>query len=130
MDLVSRIRPSITSHGSIGDGRFTRAVDTPRSFRDAKASPDGRRIAIAVGASTESDLWIVEANGTLSRLSFALSPHRPTWRSDGSGVTVGAEKDGMWRLLTVAADGKGDPTVLLESSHRMYPNAWSPTADT
>jgi Tol biopolymer transport system component len=107
-------------------GRFTRAVDTPRSFRDAKASPDGRRIAIAVGASTDSDLWIVEANGTLSRLSFALSPHRPTWTSDSSGVTVGAEKDGMWRLLTVAADGKKDPTVLLESSHRMYPNAWSP----
>ena len=25
----------------------------------------------------------------------------------------------------MAADGKGEPTVLLESPHRLYPNAWS-----
>ena len=24
------------------------------------------------------------------------------------------------------ADGKGEPTVLLEAAQRMYPNAWSP----
>jgi serine/threonine protein kinase len=108
------------------DGQLTRAVDTPRPFRDIKASPDGRRVAIAIGTSVESDLWLVEANGTLSRLSFSMSPHRPTWTPDGAGITVGSEKDGSWRLLTVAADGKGDPAVLFESSHRMYPNAWSP----
>jgi serine/threonine-protein kinase len=108
------------------EGQLRRAVDTPRPFRDPKVSPDARRLAVVIGQTTESDLWLLDANGTLSRLTFALSPHRPTWTADGSGITVGAEKDGKWRLLTVPAEGKGEPTVLFESPHRMYPNAWSP----
>ncbi|HEV8331447.1 MAG TPA: protein kinase [Steroidobacteraceae bacterium] len=107
-------------------GQLRRAVDTPRPFRDPKASPDGKRVAVVVGTSTESDLWLLDTNGTLSRLSFGTSPHRPTWTPDGSGITVGAEKDGTWRLLTLPADGNGAPTVLHEASSRMYPNAWSP----
>ena len=107
-------------------GELQRAVDTPRPFRDPKASPDGKRVAVVVGTSTESDLWMLDANGTLSRLSFSVSPHRPTWTPDGRGITVGAEKDGTWRLLTIPADGNGAPTVLHEASYRMYPNAWSP----
>ena len=107
------------------EGRLTRVSDTQRPFRSIKASPDGRRIAAVIGTSAESDLWLVDANGTLSRLSFGLSPHRPTWTSSGGGITVGAQKDGTWRLLTLAADGKGEPTVLLERPHRLYPNAWS-----
>ena len=108
------------------DGTFTRAVDTPRRFRDLKRSPDGRSIAVVVGIATDSDLWSVDANGTLSRLSFGLSPYRPTWTADGRGITVGARKDGKWRLLTIPADGSGEPTVLLESQNRLYPSAWSP----
>jgi serine/threonine-protein kinase len=108
------------------DGRFTRAVDTPRRFRDLKRSADGSRIAVALGTSTESDLWSVDANGTLSRLSFGLSPFRPTWAPDGRGITVGARKHGRWRLLSVPADGTGQPRLLLESANRMHPNAWTP----
>jgi hypothetical protein len=107
------------------EGRLTRVSDTPRPFRHIKASPDGRRITTVIGTSTDSDLWLVEANGTLSRLSYGLSPHRPTWTSSGVGITVAAQKDNTWRLLTLRADGKGDPTVLFESPHRLYPNAWS-----
>jgi serine/threonine-protein kinase len=107
-------------------GQLLRAVDTPRPFRDPKASPDGKRVAVLVGTSTESDLWVLDTNGTLSRLSFGISPHRPTWTPDGSGITVGAEKEGTWRLLTLPADGNAAPTVLHEASYRMYPNAWSP----
>ncbi len=108
------------------EGQLRRAVDTPRRFRDSRRSPDGQRIAAAVGSSTESDLWSVDANATLSRLSFGLSPYRPTWTADGSGITVGAQKDGKWRLLTIPAEGTGEPTVLLESPNRLYPNAWTP----
>jgi len=108
------------------DGTFTRAVDTPRRFRDLRRSPDGRSIAAVLGIASDSDLWSVDASGTLSRLSFGLSPYRPTWTADGRGITVGARKDGRWRLLTIAADGSGEPIVLLESPSRLYPNAWSP----
>jgi serine/threonine protein kinase/Tol biopolymer transport system component len=108
------------------DGRFTRAVDTPRRFRDLRRSPDSRRLAAVVGTATESDLWSVDANATLSQLTFGLSPFRPTWTPDGRGITVGARKDGKWRLLTVPVDGGGDPSVLYESANRLYPVAWFP----
>jgi serine/threonine protein kinase/Tol biopolymer transport system component len=108
------------------DGQFTRAVDTPRRFRDLSRSADGARIAAVVGTAMESDLWAVDANATLSQLSFGLSPYRPTWTADGRGITVGAKKDGKWRLVTIPADGTGDPSVLLEGANRMYPDAWSP----
>jgi Tol biopolymer transport system component len=107
------------------DGNFKRAVDTPRRFRDLKRSPDGRSIAVVLGIATDSDLWSVDASATLSRLSFGLSPYRPTWTADGRGITVGARKDGKWRLLTIPADGAGEPTALLESQNRLYPSAWS-----
>jgi hypothetical protein len=108
------------------DGRLARASDAPRPFRNVKVGPDGRRIATVIGTATESDLWIMDANATLSRLTFSLAPHRPTWTATGEGITIGAEKAGSWRLMTIALDGKGDPTVLFESPHRLYPNAWSP----
>ena len=108
------------------DGRIVRVTDTPRAFRDVKVGPDGRRVATVIGTSTEGDLWLVDATGTLSRLTFSLSPHRPTWTKRGDGITVGAGKDGRWRLLTVPVEGKRNSTVLLESSHRLYPNSWSP----
>jgi len=107
------------------DGRFSRAVDKPRRFRDLTRSADGQRIAAAVGTALESDLWSLDANGTLSQLTFGLSPYRPTWTADSRGITVGAKKDGRWRLLTVPADGGGEPSVLLEGTTRMYPDAWS-----
>jgi serine/threonine protein kinase/Tol biopolymer transport system component len=107
------------------EGRLDRAVETPRPFRDLNVSPDGSRVAVVVGTSTESDLWLVEANGTLSRLSLQISPHRPAWTPDGRAITVGAQRDGTWRLLTIPADAKDNPTVLLESANRLYPNAWS-----
>ena len=74
------------------EGRLSRVSDTPRPFRNVRASPDGRRIATVIGTSTESDLWLVDANRTLTRLSFDLSPHRPTWTSNGGGITVGAKR--------------------------------------
>jgi serine/threonine-protein kinase len=106
-------------------GTFTRSVDEPRRFRDPASRPDGQRIAAIVGSSSESDLWSIDANATLSRLTFGLSPYRPTWTADGRGITVGSRKDGTWRLLTVPADG-GEPAVLLESRNRLYPDAWLP----
>jgi Tol biopolymer transport system component len=108
------------------DGRFERVVDTPRPFRDPRVSPDGRRVATVVGSSTESDLWVADANATFSRLSFNLSPHRPAWTPDGTHITVGAEQGGKWRLLSIAADGTGQPSVLFETPNRVYPSAWAP----
>jgi Tol biopolymer transport system component len=118
------------------EARIQRVVDTPRPFRDPRSSPDGRRVAITIGPTLDSDLWMVDSNATLSRLSFNLSPYRPTWTPDGTRIIVGAQntaaqkadagKPVPWRLLAFAADGTGSPTVLFEGPHRVYPDAWTP----
>ena len=122
----SRARTSPTCRGSVTMERFQRAVDTPRRFRDLERSPDGGRIAVVVGTSTESDLWAVDANGTLARLSTGLSPYRPTWTADGRGITVGAKKDGKWRLLTDSRPmARASPSSCSRARTGLYPDAWS-----
>jgi eukaryotic-like serine/threonine-protein kinase len=108
------------------DGRIERAVGTPRRFRDLRRRADGGRVAVVLGSSTDADLWSIDPNGTLSRLSFGLAPFRPTWLPDGRAITVGAQKGGTWRLVTVPADGTGQSFVLLDGVNRMYPDAWAP----
>ena len=118
------------------DVRIQRVVDTPRPFRDPRASPDGRRVAITIGPTLDSDLWMVDSNATLSQLSFNLSPYRPTWTPDGTRIIVGAQNKAAqnadpgppppWRLLAFTADGTGSPAVLFEGPNRVYPNAWTP----
>jgi serine/threonine-protein kinase len=118
------------------DVRIQRVVDTARPFRDPRSSPDGRRVAITIGSALDSDLWVVDSNATLSRLSFNLSPYRPTWTPDGTRIIVGAQGSaartaeagtpGPWRLLAFTADGTGSPAVLFEGPNRVYPNAWTP----
>jgi eukaryotic-like serine/threonine-protein kinase len=108
-------------------GNIARITKTPRAFRDPRLGPDGRRIATRIGTGASSDLWLVDAeSGTLTRASFGLAPYRPIWTPDGRGVTVSAEKDGRWRLLTVPTSGSNRPQVVLESANRLYPNAWTP----
>ena len=48
-------------------GRVTRVSDTPRTFREPRLSPDGRRVAVVIGRGTDADLWILDiATGTLT----------------------------------------------------------------
>ena len=109
------------------DGSLTRLVETPRIFREPRLSPDGRRVAMGIGPSGRAELWFLDlTSGTLSPGGLAGTPHRPTWRPDGSAVTVAVERAGRWHLLTVAADGTGAASTVLAGPHRLYPSAWSP----
>jgi serine/threonine protein kinase/Tol biopolymer transport system component len=108
-------------------GRLTRVSDTARDFREPSLSPDGRRVAVVIGKAAESDLWILDlTSGTLSQVTFGLSPRSPTWTPDGKGVTVGARAEGGWKLLTIPLRDPGKPVTLLESTNRVYPSGWSP----
>ncbi len=102
-----------------------RILDFSRQFRSPRLGPDGSRLAVVMGEGPAADLWLVEPNATLTRLSFGLRPHAPAWRPDGRAVTVSASVEGRWRLLTLSPDGT-PPVVLHESRHRLYPDGWSP----
>jgi len=108
-------------------GRVTRVSDTPRTFREPRLSPDGRRVAVVIGRGTDADLWILDiATGTLSQLTFGVAPRRPTWTPDGKAVTVGAREGGGWKLMTFGLGDTGKPVTHVETPYRAYPNTWSP----
>jgi serine/threonine-protein kinase len=82
-------------------------------FLDPRLSPDGRRIAVALGP----DIWILDrAVGALTRLSFDSSATRPVWTHDGSQVgyvrQIGAQVD----LRRINADGSAPAESLLAMS--------------
>ena len=110
-----------------GAGRTASLSDPPRSFREPRLSPDGRRVAVVIGRGAESDLWVLDlASGTLSRLTFGTEPHRPVWTPDGTGITFGAVSATGFRIATVRPGVPMTPETLLESDHRLHPCAWSP----
>ena len=65
------------------NGRAERLYPRLAEFADPRFSPDGRRIALSVGAS----IWLFDrAQGTLTRLSFDSAASRPVWSPDGRRV--------------------------------------------
>ena len=113
------------------EGRVTRLVDTPRIFREPRLARDGRRVAMGVGATATAQLWFLETgSGTLSPSGIPGVPHQPAWRPDGEAVTVGVARGARWQLLTVPADGGGNPVTVLESPHRIHPCDWAPDGRT
>lgn len=107
-------------------GQLERLPGAARAYRDVRVAPSGSRVALVVGTWADSDLRVLAADGSLTQLTFGLSPHRPAWAPDGRTVTVSALRDGRWRLLSVDTEVPGEPDVLYESVRQVYPCAWTP----
>ena len=58
------------------------------------------------------------ASGTLSQLTFGLSPHRPIWTPDGGGITLGAPSASGWRILHRPRAGRRGGGRMLETENR------------
>jgi serine/threonine-protein kinase len=94
-----------------------------------RLSPDGNRLAVGIG----SDIWAIElVRFTRTRLTYGttsvLFPF--AWTRDGTRVTFSKieSKIGL-DLHSVAADGSGQPELLLRGEERQWATSWSPTAD-
>jgi serine/threonine-protein kinase len=94
-----------------------------------KLSPDGKQLAIPVGARHNRDIYVYDvATGTSTRLTLKGNNLAPVWTPDGKRVTFlrqghGVEKSSIfWK----SADGSGDTELLYSSEHRPTPCSWSP----
>jgi serine/threonine-protein kinase len=106
-------------------GNLTRIGDTPRRFRQPSVSPDGRRVAAVIGVGSDSWLWVIDTEtATLTRAAVGGGWHHPIWTPDSKSITVAAEHDGRWRIVTLTP-GTRPAETLLEGPNRAYPNAWS-----
>jgi len=84
-------------------------------YAEVAVSPDGRRLAVSVGAP--SDLWIVELDTNLRRrLTFAPGAESsPVWSRSGEQIYYRAwSAENPSKLMVVPASGAGDPQVIFE----------------
>ena len=105
------------------------ALDAADDYWLPRLSPDGTRLAVGIG----SDIWVLElARSTRTRLTYGttsvLFPF--AWTRDGRRVVFSKieSKIGL-DLYTIAADGSGQPELLLRGDQRQWATSWSPIAD-
>jgi hypothetical protein len=123
-----------------GDRQLTHL---PTSAMSAAWSPDGSRIAfLDVDAIwRRANVSVVDvATGVVTRIHpSSFGPGTPTWSPDGKRVAIAALapyssrfREGTNRILSIAADGAGEPTWTTPSTHFSIDSrvgagpAWSP----
>jgi serine/threonine-protein kinase len=100
----------------------------PRSYLSPRLSPDGRRVAVAIGGLAQADVWVYELErGALTRLTFQGSNAFPGWMPDGSRITFySVAPDKKQSLASVPADGSRAPEILAAVSDVVAYLSWSP----
>ena len=98
------------------DGSTRVLLAEPRNYAFPRLSPDGRRLALAIGSSDRRDIWIYDLGAqTATRLTNeGTTNDRPEWSPDGKRVlyrTDRRDRSGIWwRPVDLSADA----TALIE----------------
>ncbi len=89
-------------------------------------SPDGQRVVVSSSEMGNSDIWVHDlVRSTKTRLTFdAASEWHPTWSPSGDEVAYWLQGVGS-SLRKIAADGTGEPVVLVESENNLPSPSWS-----
>jgi Tol biopolymer transport system component len=96
-------------------------------------SPDGRRVALHIGAAaaTNRDVWIYDlTRGALTRLTFEFENTNPIWTSDGRRITYTSRRSDKTALFWTNADGSGPPEQLVGIEGTGAPGSWTPDGKT
>jgi serine/threonine-protein kinase len=94
----------------------------PRVYTAPRLSPDGRRVALGITATTQG-LWVYDlTRGTLTRL--AETGPFPVWTPDGKRLAF--TLPGPWNIFWMPSDGSGAPERVTTSQNAQWPGSWSP----
>ncbi len=98
----------------------------PTMFQPA-LSPDGQRVAVTSMESGDIDIWVHDlVRSTKTRLTFDPgSEGIPTWSAYGDEIAYRLQGADGSSLRSTAADGTGEPAVLVESPTLLRNPSWS-----
>jgi hypothetical protein len=111
--------------------------NTQRPLLDVKAdyhhepalSPDGKRVAVALRESGNTDLWVYEwERDQRTRLTFVPGgDSSPVWTPDGKYVVFSSTRHGgVENLYAIRSDGAGETIRLTEKGNPQYAQSFSP----
>jgi hypothetical protein len=99
-------------------------TSTPQLNGDPDWSPDGTRIAFESQRDGQSEIYVMNANGTgQTRLTFSGGNDFPKWSPDGSKISYHGA-NGIWVMNAYGAS----KTQLTTNSTDLH-TAWSPNGD-
>jgi serine/threonine-protein kinase len=114
--------------------RITPAGDTvplgmdPRHYAQLRVSPDGTKLAYAVGPGTHFDIWVRDLTSRVQqRLPTGGSRNWPlAWSPDSRWLTFSSDRDqANSNIYRLAADGSGEPERLAPSDRSQSVASWS-----
>ncbi len=113
----------------VADGAFRRVVPVANAMGGVY-SPDGRRIAFTVTDRGDTDVWVVDADGTGARRltrdpAIDLSP---SWSPDGGQLAFVSDRAGTPQLYVMDANGGSQRRVTFQGNYNQTP-AFSPRGD-
>jgi serine/threonine-protein kinase len=100
---------------SVGtDGSAHALMAEPREYAFPRVSPDGRRLAVAIGESGRRDVWLFELSSqTPTRLTHeGAANDRPEWSPDGKRVLYRTDRGTRSSIWWRPADLSADATLL------------------
>ena len=103
------------------------------AFKNPALSPDGTRLAIAIGDAAGMQVWVKQLDrGPSLKLTFEGTISRyPSWTPDGRAITFSSDAttpgagDNLW---TKRADGSAPAVLQLQQSRSIGESLWSPDA--
>jgi len=104
--------------GTLGD---------PGIYDFPAVSPDGSRVAVAMGPAANRDIWILDVTrGTSTRFTF--DPARddyPAWTPDGKYIAFSSNRGGQMDIYIKPSDGSGEEKLLLKTEEPKEVERWT-----
>jgi serine/threonine-protein kinase len=110
-------------------GRFTPLLSRPQAYAYPRLSPDGKRIAMSIGAAGRSDIWLYDiASGTPTRITHSGTQNdRPEWSPDGRRVLYRSDRSGRPGIWWQPADQSAPATPLqVSDQHNFFEGVITP----
>jgi Tol biopolymer transport system component len=112
-------------------GKQIALVGDPGGYSTPHLSPDGKKLAVAVGdpSRATSDIWIYDlVHGGKTRLTFDASINsQPVWSPDGGHIVFWSSRRNQFpQLYQKSSNGEGSDELLLDSRTQDRPDDWSP----
>ncbi len=109
-------------------GKMQSLLAAPGQYYTPRFSPDGKRLALAVGSNTLGGAIEVYdwQRDTLTRLTFTQTGVAPVWTPDGKHLAFVSQFPGANSIRWIRADGAGEEQLLLESKGDLRPHSFSP----
>jgi serine/threonine-protein kinase len=108
-------------------GKTQPLLPAPGQYHTPRFSPDGKRLALAVGPVARGDIQVYDwQRDTMTRLTFTQVNLFPVWTPDGKHIVFRSQAPGRFSLQWIRADGAEEAQVLLEGKDVVGAYSFSP----